>query len=234
MMKRGIQSCLKLSTQRYQFNRVISTTATRSYATVPSSFYELQAKDIEGNLVEFSGFKGKVCLVINVNEDELIRLSKGVVTHPNEFKQLNELRDLHEKYGHRDLAIIAFPTSEKEVTHQNVAPEYNVQSIIKQKQEAREEIKKVVHDSFKVMKPIHLNTMKENQVFIFLKEKAEELEKKILRHPEEVEGEDIAVMQMFTKFLVNRKGQVVNRFGKYLEPAQMHVLIEQLLAESKY
>ncbi|KAF0978036.1 hypothetical protein FDP41_002928 [Naegleria fowleri] len=164
-------------------------------------------------------------------DDDEKRMSKGVVTHPMEFKQLMELRLLYEKYGKKDLNILAFPSTEKEVTHEHTPPQYNVDSILRQPKEAQEDIKQVIHDTFKVMSPIHLNTINEHEVFAFLKEKAEELEKKIARHPEQFEGEDVSVIQMFTKFLVNRKGQVVARFGRDVEPDQMNVWIEQLLAE---
>ncbi|KAF0972253.1 hypothetical protein FDP41_009457 [Naegleria fowleri] len=186
--------------------RCFSSTCSKFNAVVASSFYDLKAKDIDGNLVDFSLFKKKVCLIVNINEDELIRMSK-------------------------DLNILAFPSTEKEVTHEHTPPQYNVDSILRQPKEAQEDIKQVIHDTFKVMSPIHLNTINEHEVFAFLKEKAEELEKKIARHPEQFEGEDVSVIQMFTKFLVNRKGQVVARFGRDVEPDQMNVWIEQLLAE---
>ncbi|KAF0972534.1 hypothetical protein FDP41_009437 [Naegleria fowleri] len=168
--------------------RCFSSTCSKFNAVVASSFYDLKAKDIDGNLVDFSLFK-------------------------------------------KDLNILAFPSTEKEVTHEHTPPQYNVDSILRQPKEAQEDIKQVIHDTFKVMSPIHLNTINEHEVFAFLKEKAEELEKKIARHPEQFEGEDVSVIQMFTKFLVNRKGQVVARFGRDVEPDQMNVWIEQLLAE---
>nr|CAG4711431.1 unnamed protein product [Naegleria fowleri] len=245
MMKKGIswiqkQQCSATSPSKLlvsssmmglKHTRCFSSTCSKFNAVVASSFYDLKAKDIDGNLVDFSLFKKKVCLIVNINEDELIRMSKGVVTHPMEFKQLMELRLLYEKYGKKDLNILAFPSTEKEVTHEHTPPQYNVDSILRQPKEAQEDIKQVIHDTFKVMSPIHLNTINEHEVFAFLKEKAEELEKKIARHPEQFEGEDVSVIQMFTKFLVNRKGQVVARFGRDVEPDQMNVWIEQLLAE---
>ncbi|KAG2389013.1 hypothetical protein C9374_014413 [Naegleria lovaniensis] len=209
------------------------STSSKFNALSVSSFYDLKAKDIDGKIIDFSTFKKKVCLVVNINEDELIRMSKlGHMTHPTEYKQLMELRLLNEKYGKKDLSILAFPTCEKEVTHEHSPPQYNVNSIVKDPKQAEQDIKQAIHDTFKVMAPIHLNNShQENEVFAFLKEKAEELEKKIARHPELLEGEDISVIQMFTKFLVNRRGQVVARFGKDVEPEQMQVWIEQLLAE---
>jgi hypothetical protein len=64
---------------------------------IPKSFYDLSQKDIDGNLIEFSQFKGKVLYIVNV-------ASKCGYTESNyaQFKELASLRD-------KQFEIIIFP-----------------------------------------------------------------------------------------------------------------------------
>ena len=63
-----------------------------------NSFYNLSAKTIEGEVINFSEFKGKKILIVNV-------ASKCVYT-----PQYEDLQVLHRKYSDR-LAILAFPSN---------------------------------------------------------------------------------------------------------------------------
>ncbi|EFC49162.1 predicted protein [Naegleria gruberi] len=232
MIRRGLnllishQSSSSLIQQQQYIKRFASVAASK----LANSFYELKAQDIKGKVTEFKSFEGKVCLIVNVDEDELIRMKvKHQITHPEEFKQLMELRELIHKFENKEFSIIAFPTREAEVTHEHVAPEYTLDDVLLDNDKKASKI--IGKDVFTVMRPVHLNTMKEHQVYAYLKYQAEELEKKIVKHPEELKGEDISINEMFTKFLINRKGEVVARFGKNVEPQQLAFLIEQLLKE---
>lgn len=62
------------------------------------SFYEFKMKDIEGNLVDFSSFKGKKVLIVNV------------ASYCGFTKQYKDLEELHEEYG-KKLTIIGFPAN---------------------------------------------------------------------------------------------------------------------------
>lgn len=64
------------------------------------SFYDLQAEDINGEMVDFSQFKGKKVLIVNT-------ASKCGFT-----PQYEGLQKLHEMYGGEDFVIIGFPSND--------------------------------------------------------------------------------------------------------------------------
>ena len=63
-----------------------------------SDFYKLSAKDIDGNVINFSKYKGKKLLIVNV-------ASKCGYT--NQYKDLQEL---HKRYNDK-VTILAFPSN---------------------------------------------------------------------------------------------------------------------------
>jgi glutathione peroxidase len=73
-------------------------TATGLHAQV-NSFYDFRAEDINGKLLEFSAFKGKKVMVVNV-------ASQCGLT-----PQYKQLQELYEKYGGKGFEIIAFPAN---------------------------------------------------------------------------------------------------------------------------
>jgi len=68
---------------------------------MPKSIYDITVKDISGNDVSLSDYKGKVLLVVNV-------ASKCGLTHAN-YKEMNVL---YEKYKDKGLEILAFPCNQ--------------------------------------------------------------------------------------------------------------------------
>ena len=62
------------------------------------SFYTLSAKDIDGKIINFSKFKGKKLLIVNV-------ASKCGYT-----SQYKDLQELHRKYNDK-ITILAFPSN---------------------------------------------------------------------------------------------------------------------------
>lgn len=68
---------------------------------MPKSIYDITVKDISGNDVSLSDYKGKVVLVVNV-------ASKCGLTHAN-YKEMNVL---YEKYKDKGLEILAFPCNQ--------------------------------------------------------------------------------------------------------------------------
>ena len=63
-----------------------------------SDFYKLSANDIDGNIINFSKYKGKKILIVNV-------ASKCGYTH-----QYKDLQELHKKYNDK-ITILAFPSN---------------------------------------------------------------------------------------------------------------------------
>jgi glutathione peroxidase len=65
-----------------------------------NGFYDLQAEDINGNMISFDDFQGKKLLIVNT-------ASKCGFT-----KQYEGLQKLHEEYGGDDFMIIGFPSND--------------------------------------------------------------------------------------------------------------------------
>nr|AYQ93003.1 glutathione peroxidase 2 [Rhodiola crenulata] len=74
---------------------------TMSGDELPSSIYDFTIKDIRGNDVSLSEYKGKVLLIVNV-------ASQCGLTNSN-YKELNVL---YEKYKNQGLEILAFPCNQ--------------------------------------------------------------------------------------------------------------------------
>ncbi|OAY71783.1 putative glutathione peroxidase 3, mitochondrial [Ananas comosus] len=68
---------------------------------VPSSIYDITVKDIRGNDVSLSTYRGKVLLIVNV-------ASKCGFTNSN-YKEMNVL---YEKYKDKGFEILAFPCNQ--------------------------------------------------------------------------------------------------------------------------
>ena len=82
--------------------RVLSLFLFIFYSTVMTSqsgFYNLSAKDIDGNNFDFSSLKGKKVMIVNV-------ASKCGFT-----PQYKQLQELWERYSNDDFVIIGFPAN---------------------------------------------------------------------------------------------------------------------------
>jgi glutathione peroxidase len=76
-----------------------STSLHPSYdQTMESSFYQFKMKDINGNEVDFSTFKGKKLLIVNV------------ASQCGYTKQYAQLQELHEAHGDK-IVILGFPAN---------------------------------------------------------------------------------------------------------------------------
>lgn len=69
-------------------------------ATDASSPLDYEVKNIKGEQVDLSQYKGKVVLVVNV------------ASKCGNTKQYADLQDLYEKYGEKGLVILGFPANE--------------------------------------------------------------------------------------------------------------------------
>ena len=76
----------------------VNQVAPKNNPTSFSDFYKLSAKDIDGNVIKFSKYKGKKLLIVNV-------ASKCGYT-----PQYKDLQELHKKYKDK-ITILAFPSN---------------------------------------------------------------------------------------------------------------------------
>lgn len=146
------------------------------------SIYEFTAKSIEGTDVNFSDFKGKVLLIVNV-------ASKCGFT-----SQYEGLEILYKKYKDMGLVILGFPCNQ----------------FGKQEPGSEEEIKNFCQTNYGVTFPmfakIDVNGENAHPLYQFLKEQA----------PGILSTKDIK--WNFTKFLVDREGNVVTRYASATSP----------------
>ena len=69
-------------------------------ASEKNSFYALSAKSIDGKLIDFSNYRGKVILAVNV------------ASQCGYTPQYSGLEKLYEKFKHQDFLVLGFPSND--------------------------------------------------------------------------------------------------------------------------
>ena len=156
------------------------------------SIYDFTVKDIQGNDISLSQYKGKVLLVVNT--------ATGCGFTP----QYDGLEDLYEKYHEKGFEILDFPCNQ----FANQAPG------------TEEEIASFCSVKFGVTFPqfakIKVNGDGEEPLYTWLKsQKGGVLGSKIKWN--------------FTKFLIDREGNVIERFAPTVTPEKIDGEVEKLL-----
>ena len=155
-------------------------------------FYDYKVKNISGEDVSMSEYKGKVVLIVNT-------ASKCGFT-----KQYEGLEELYEKYKDQGFIILGFPCNQ----------------FGSQEPGGNAEIKNFCTSTFSVtfpmMSKIDVNGENADPLYKFLKSE----QGGIL-------GDDIK--WNFTKFLIDREGNVVDRFASQKTPKALEKEVEKLL-----
>lgn len=155
-------------------------------------FYDYKVKNISGEDVSMSEYKGKVVLIVNT-------ASKCGFT-----KQYEGLEELYEKYKDQGFVILGFSCNQFGA----------------QEPGSNEEIKNFCTSTFSVtfpmMSKIDVNGENADPLYKFLKSE----QGGIL-------GDDIK--WNFTKFLIDREGNVVDRFASQKTPKALEKEVEKLL-----
>ncbi|VDM77412.1 unnamed protein product [Strongylus vulgaris] len=199
-----IQQMLSVSSRR-----LIQLTAARM---TDHSIYQFKVKDADGKDVSLEKYKGKVVVIVNV-------ASQCGYTNSN-YTQLKEILD---KYHSKGLEVAAFPCNQFG-NQIDVSLKDLLESLPTSQEPACElDIKKFVNDKFKfepdLYAKIDVNGDKAEPLYKFLKKE---------------KGGTLldAIKWNFTKFLVDREGKVVKRYGPNTEPKEMVKEIETLLGQS--
>lgn len=157
------------------------------------SIYDYQVKDINGNEISMSKYKGKVLLIVNV-------ASKCGFT-----KQYKGLEQLYKTYKDKDFMVLGFPSNE--FSNQEPGDE--------------EEIKKfcsLTYDvNFDMFSKVEVNGENTTPLYEYLKK-----EKKGIFGSKKIKWN-------FTKFLVDKNGNVLKRYTPTKKPESLINDIEKLL-----
>lgn len=180
------------------------------------NIYDFTVKSIDGESIDLSSFKGKVLLIVNT-------ASKCGFT-----PQYEGLQKLYEKYNSKGLEILGFPSNQ--FAEQEPGTNTEVQSFCKinygvtfplfEKTDVRGEN---AHPLFKYLSEntsfsgFDLNHPTGTILSDFLKENS----------PEFLEGNSIK--WNFTKFLIDKEGNIIKRFEPTSEPSAIAEEVEKLL-----
>ena len=176
--------------------------------------YDLSVKDRKGEDVSLSDFKGKVLLVVNT--------ATGCGFTP----QYEGLENLYKKFHDKGFEILDFPCNQ----FGNQAPGSD--------DEIHEFCTLKYHTSFDQFQKVDVNGENESPLFTFLKSKQgfkgfDGLKGKILIPIAKAMDPDYKnnsnIKWNFTKFLVDRNGNVVDRFESTVTPEKIEQRIEELL-----
>ena len=178
------------------------------------SIYDFTVKDRKGNDVPMSNFKGKVLLIVNT--------ATGCGFTP----QYEGLEKLWKEYHHKGLEILDFPCDQ--FGHQAPGTDDEIHQFCQLK----------FATSFDNFKKIEVNGENELPLYTFLKskksfagftgEKAEFMDGFITKMDPDYKNNS-KIKWNFTKFLVNRDGEVIERFESTVEPAEIADKILSLL-----
>ena len=161
-----------------------------------ASIYDFTVKDVEGNEVPMSDYRGKVLLIVNT--------ATGCGFTP----QYEGLEKLYEKYHDQGFEILDFPCNQ--FGHQ--APGSN--------EEIVEFCTLNYNTQFKTFAKIDVNGKDESPLYAYLKS-----QKKGLLGAK--------IKWNFEKFLVDRNGNVVDRFASTTTPEAIDAKIAKLIEEPR-
>ncbi len=157
------------------------------------SIYDLKVKNIKGEEVSLSKYKGKVLLIVNV-------ASKCGFT-----SQYEGLENLYQKHKDKDFMILGFPSNQ----FGGQEPGTN--------KEIAEFCRLTYGVDFDMFAKIDVNGENEDPLYTYLKKEASG-----------ILGTE-SIKWNFTKFLVDKNGKVIDRFGSATTPKDIEKDILKLL-----
>jgi glutathione peroxidase len=180
------------------------------------SVYDFKAKTTDGEEISISQFKGKVLIIANT-------ASKCGFT-----PQYSDLQKLYKKYNGQGLEILGFPCNQ----------------FGEQEPGSNSEVKKFCQLNygvdFSIFEKIEVNGQNAHPIFKYLTREAPfkgfdlsnpmgNILYRIIneKYPEILVGDSIK--WNFTKFLINRQGEVIKRFEPTVEPMDMEDYILKAL-----
>lgn len=176
------------------------------------NIYDFTVKDTKENDVSLSEYKGKVLLIVNT------------ATKCGFTPQYEGLEELYEKYKDQGFEILDFPCNQ----FLNQAPGSN--------EEVASFCQLKFGTKFKTFGKINVNGKDAHPLYNYLKEQKPRdfqdpdlsgFKEKLLNLKQKVAGDRIK--WNFTKFLVDREGNVVERYASTFKPNDLKEEIEKVL-----
>lgn len=180
-----------------------------------ASIYDYKVKKRDGSGFNLSDLKGKVVLIVNT--------ATGCGFTP----QYDGLEKLYKNYHARGLEILDFPCNQ--FGHQAPGTDEEIHTFCTAK----------YNTTFDQLAKVDVNGDKADPLFSYLKEQISEdtepkgvknkLAMKAIEKLPGVSKEPGFIKWNFTKFLVDRSGKVVGRFGPTDKPEEFEDIIKELL-----
>jgi glutathione peroxidase len=170
------------------------------------NIYDFSVLNTKGESIQFDKYKGKVLLIFN-------SASRCGYTY-----QYEAIESLYAKYREEGFEVLDFPCNQ----FLNQAPGSN--------EELANFCKMKFGTTFTTFGKIDVNGKKTHDLYKFLKKEKpfDYPEKKTKLLPKLFKKEG-SIKWNFTKFLIDRNGNVVERFGPGFEPVELEKFIEALL-----
>ena len=178
------------------------------------SIYEINAIKRDGTELSLREYKGKVLLIVNT--------ATGCGFTP----QYEGLETLYKKYHEKGLEILDFPCNQ--FGHQAPGSDDEIHEFCTMK----------YNTTFDQFKKIDVNGENEDKLFTYLKEKIKEDEIHGMKHKITMKGikkisstckKDNDIKWNFTKFLVDKEGNVVSRLSPIEDPMLLEEKINNLI-----
>ena len=176
--------------------------------------YDFKVLDRKGNEVSLSDFKGKVLLIVNT--------ATGCGFTP----QYKGLEELYQKYHEKGLEILDFPCDQ--FGHQAPGDDEEIHDFCTMK----------YHTTFDQFKKIEVNGENEIPLYTYLKaQKGFEgfsgpkglIMKAMLSKADPDYAKKPDIKWNFTKFLVDREGNVIERYESTVEPKKIEDAVKNIL-----
>lgn len=180
------------------------------------TIYDFKVKNREGKDISLSDFKGKVLLIVNT--------ATGCGFTP----QYEGLEDLYKKYHAKGLEILDFPCNQ--FGHQAPGTDSEIHEFCTAKYQT----------SFDQFKKVEVNGDQADPLWNYLKEQIQDEEvhgiknKMAMKAIAKIGGatkEKGFIKWNFTKFLVDRNGNVVERFSPTTTPKEFEDEVAKLISE---
>ena len=178
------------------------------------NLYDLKVKKRDGSDLELSSLKGKVIIIVNT--------ATGCGFTP----QYEALEYLYEKYHDKGLEVLDFPCNQ--FGHQAPGDDNEIHEFCTAKYQTQ----------FDQLKKIDVNGENEDAVFTFLKEYDGEEKIEGIKNKMAMKGvakisttckKENDIKWNFTKFLIDKEGNVVGRYSPTFDPKHMEEDILKLL-----